>query len=268
MVNFKDFLLENSSIKKSFINDFFEIIREDYFEISEQFLINSNKLQTWLNITSRRDFHDTIKRSYILNIDYNITKTNNKGTGKNNEKIYMLTPDCAKMILQATKSKKGIEVRRYFIEIEKMLYKFKDSIIKSLNNELTLVKNNQKVKPEGKKKKIYIFKALNTEETLYKLGKSKNIRKRLNSHNSALANDLLLVHEFDTDNMHGVEQCIKGLMRVVQYRKYKEVYQVDLDILKKFLKHCDDSINFIKELSNKSLTDKDKIFMHIPIYDK
>ena len=61
--------------------------------------------------------------------------------------------------------------------------------------------------------------------------------------------------------MHGVEQCIKGLMRVVQYRKYKEVYQVNLDILTKFLKQCDDSINFIK-----NLTDEDKLFMHIPIY--
>jgi len=180
----------------------------------------------------------------------------------------MLSPDCAKMILQSTKSKKGIEVRRYFIEIEKMLYKYKDTIIKNLNNELTLVKNNQKPKPDGKKKKIYIFKALNTEQTLYKLGKYKNIRKRLDSHNSALANDLILVHEFETDNMHGVEQCIKGLMRVAQYRKYKEVYQVDLDILKKFLKQCDDNINFIKELLNKSVTDKDKLFMHIPIYDK
>ncbi len=68
--------------------------------------------------------------------------------------------------------------------------------------------------------------------------------------------------------MHGVEQCIKGLMRVAQYRKYKEVYQVDLVILKKFLKQCDDSINIIKNIFNKSLTDKDKLFMHIPIYDK
>ena len=64
------------------------------------------------------------KRSYKLYIDYIITKSNNKGIGKNNEKIYMLTPDCAKMILQSTKSKKGAEVRRYFIEIEKMLYKY------------------------------------------------------------------------------------------------------------------------------------------------
>ena len=66
--------------------------------------------------------------------------------------------------------------------------------------------------------------------------------------------------------MHGVEQCIKGLMRVVQYRKYKEVYQVNLDILTQFLKQCDDSINFIKNSINKNLTDEDKLFMHIPIY--
>jgi hypothetical protein len=148
-----------------------------------------------------------------------------------------------------------------------MLYKYKDTIIKSLNNELILVKNNQKPKPDNKKK-IYIFKALNTEQTLYKLGKSKNIRKRLNSHNSALANDLMLVHEFETNNMHGVEQCIKGLMRNVQYRKYKEVYQVDLEILKTFLKQCDDSIEHIKSISNTNLTNNDKLFMHIPIYDK
>jgi len=56
-------------------------------------------------------------------------------------------------------------------------------------------------------------------------------------------------------------------MRVAQYRKYKEIYQVDLDILKKFLKLCDNSINFIKELLNNNLTNKDKLFMHIPIYD-
>jgi len=32
--------------------------------------------------------------------------------------------------------------------------------------------------------------------------------------------------------MHCVKQCIKGFIIVVQYKKDKEVYQVDLDILK------------------------------------
>jgi hypothetical protein len=73
----------------------------------------------------------------------------------------MLTPDCAKMILQSTKSKKGIDVRHYFIEIEKMLYKYKDSIIKNLSNELNLVKNNQKPTIYNKKNKIYVFTPFN-----------------------------------------------------------------------------------------------------------
>ena len=60
------------------------------------------------------------------------------------------------MILQSTKSDKGVQVRRYFIEIEKMLYKYKDIIINNLSNELILLKNNQKPKLKIIKKNIYI----------------------------------------------------------------------------------------------------------------
>ena len=51
-MDFKSFLLKNSTIKKTFIEDFYDIIKEDYFELSDKFLINSNKLQIWLNISS------------------------------------------------------------------------------------------------------------------------------------------------------------------------------------------------------------------------
>jgi phage anti-repressor protein len=261
-MDFKTFLIEHSNIKKSFINDFFEIIREDYFDLSEQFLISSNKLQIWLNISSRKDFHNTIKRSYKNNIDYIITKSNNKGIGKNNEKIYMLTPDCAKMILQSTKSKKGTEIRHYFIEIEKMLYKYKDLIIKNLSNELTLVKNNQKPKIDNTKKKIYIFKALNTDLTLYKIGRAKDLKSRLKSHNSPLANDLKVMYEYETENIEQVEICIKSLMKPVQYRKYKEVYQIDIDIIEKFIKQCDNDINLVKQIVKKQ--NDGELFMYIP----
>jgi phage anti-repressor protein len=264
-MDFKTFLIDNSNIKKSFINDFFEIIREDYLELSEEFLISSNKLQIWLDISSRKDFHDTIKRSYKNNIDYIITKPNNKGIGKNNEKIYMLTPDCTKMILQLTKSKKGNEVRRYFIEIEKMLYKYKDLIIKNLSNELELVKNNQKSKLDIKKNKIYIFKALNTNLTLYKIGRANDLKIRLKSHNSPLANDLKVLYEYETENIKQVETCIKALMKHAQYRKYKEVFQIDINIIKKFIKQCDNDINLVKEYVKNQ--NDEELFMYIPIYD-
>jgi predicted RNA-binding protein len=53
MLSFKDYLIKYSTIKKTFLEDFFEIIREDYFDMADEFLINSNKLQSWLNISSR-----------------------------------------------------------------------------------------------------------------------------------------------------------------------------------------------------------------------
>jgi hypothetical protein len=34
-------------------------------------------------------------------------------------------------------------------------------------------------------------------------------------------------------------------MKKAQYRKYKEVYQIDLDILKQIIKNCDAQINKI-----------------------
>ena len=265
IMDFKEFLIKNSNIKKSFIEDFFEIIREDYFDLSSEFLINSNKLQSWLKISSRKDFHDTIKRSYSINIDYIIIKSNNKGIGKNNEKIYMLTPDCAKMILQSTKSKRGNDVRHYFIEIEKMLYKYKDIIINKLKNELDLIKNNQKPKIDNKKSKIYVFKTLNTDLTLYKIGRTKNLKNRLGQYNSPLANDLKIIYEYETNNIKQVESCIKILMKNSQYRKYKEVFQIDIDIIKKLIKNCDNEINLVKEYVKNQ--NGGELFMYIPIYE-
>jgi hypothetical protein len=36
-------------------------------------------------------------------------------------------------------------------------------------------------------------------------------------------------------------------MKNAQYRKYKEVYRVDLDIIKKIIKNCDTEINQINK---------------------
>ena len=54
-------------------------------------------------------------------------------------------------------------------------------------------------------------------------------------------------------------------MKHAQYRKYKEVFQIDINIIKKFIKQCDNNINLVKEtIKNQS---GGEIFMYIPIYD-
>ncbi len=52
----------------------------------------------------------------------------------------MITVDCFKMICQSTKSPKGKDVRRYFIDVEKFLDKYKNYIINGLENKKN--KNN------------------------------------------------------------------------------------------------------------------------------
>ena len=65
-------------------------------------------------------------------------------------------------------------------------------------------------------------------------------------------------------------------MKKAQYRKYKEIYQIDLDILKQIIKDCDAQINEInseidkrnKKLKGGNITKKidnnEKIFLLIP----
>ena len=84
----------------------------------------------------------------------------------------------------------------------------------------------------SKQKIIYVFKALNTDLTLYKIGETINSKTRFNSHNSPLANDIKILYQYETENIDQVESCVKAHLKTAQYRKYKEIYQVNLGIIK------------------------------------
>ena len=90
-----------------------------------------------------------------------------------------------------------------------------------------------------------------------------------------MANDLDVLFQYETDNIDQVEQCIKTMMKKAQYRKYKEIYQVDLNIIKSVIKDCDANINEInKEIEKKNkkmkggnikiIDDTEKLYMLIP----
>ena len=169
-----------------------------------------------------------------------------------------------------TKSKMGNNVRQYFIDIELAFYKFKNHIIESLNNKIKQLEINQKPKINTTKGIIYVLRALNADATLYKIGRTINSKKRFNSHNSPLANDLDVIMTFEADNIEQLEICVKNYMKQAQYRKYKEIYEVNIDIIKKVIKDCDTKIKEINDsIDNKNNkfkggTIKDKIYLLIP----
>jgi len=229
----------------------------------------------WLDIKNKKIFVETINNSYKKNIDYIIHTQNKKGSGGKLKNIYMLTSDAAKRYCLMTKSKKGDDIRHYFIEIEKALFKYQHYIIKGLEDKINKLEVNQKPKINPEKGVIYVFRALNTDLTLYKIGRTTNLKKRLKSHNSSSANDLEVLIIYEAENIIQLEKCVKILMKKAQYRKYKEVYQVDLSIIKRAIKDCDSKLveinNEIMKKNKKGgnakklISDDDKIFLYMDV---
>jgi len=257
-MDFETFINKYSFVNSKFVKDFYNIIKEDYIERYNEFLIDSEILRKWLQINIKRSFNDTIKKSYKKNIDYKIEKVKkSEGSGGHNLEKITLTPEASKKICLSTNSKMGGHVQQYFLDLEVALYKYKNYIIEGMNKKIEQLENNQKPKINANKKIIYVFRALNTDLTLYKIGKTINSKTRFSKHNSPMANDLEVLFQYETENIDQVEKCVKVFMKKAQYRKYKEVYQVDLNIIKKTIKNCDVEINEInKEIESKNKKQK------------
>ena len=74
-----------------------------------------------------------------------------------------------------SKTKKAEEVRTYFIEIEKLVDKYKNYIIDALNKKVSILENNQKPISNNKCGIIYVLKTDYNIVNLYKVGKTKKI---------------------------------------------------------------------------------------------
>lgn len=266
MLSFLDFLKKYSTIPNQFLDDFFKLFNYESIDNTEK-IVNGNDVIKWLDI-HKHNLKKTLKKSYIKDVDYNISKiTKLKGKGGQTNEIIMLTIDCFKMLCQSTQSKKGKEVRRYFIDVEKLLNKYKSYIIEGLEDKVKSLQKDRKPKINPQKGVIYVFRTPDTpENNLYKIGKTIDLKKRLQSHSSGLSEDIDVLFIQEVNDVNKIEKCAKEAMKKFQYRKYKEVYQVNIDVIKFIIKNCDIFYTLLNETIEKedakNLKNK-KIFIYV-----
>jgi len=112
-----------------------------------------------------------------------------------------------------------------------------------MKEKITKLEKDQKPKINPQKGVIYIFKTPNSiKNSLYKIGRTKDLKKRLQSHQSPLSHDIEVLFYYESNNIIKIEKCIKLLMKDYQYRKYKEVYKINIDIIKSLVEQCDSII--------------------------
>ena len=232
-MNLVDFLKTHTKINNEFIDDFFSLYdSKDKYNFS----INIDVIAKWFNMR-KGHIKDTLKESYIKNIDYKIIKGESTGLKGKPKEIILLTPKCFKIMAMQSKTKKAVEVREYYYELEQVLDKYKEYIIKGLQEKINKLENNQMPKINPSKGVIYIIE---TADGIghYKLGKTKNLKKRLNAYNGDKKDDIIPIYIYETNDIDEIEKCVKTYAKRFQYRKYKEVYKTDINVLKELINDC------------------------------
>jgi phage anti-repressor protein len=249
----EDFIVKNSNIPKKFLTDFFNLGGDSYGDTYKN--INFDDIVNWLEINK-----NNLKRLLVANFkimdDYTEEKilVKNKKRGANYISKIMLTPDCFKELCMLSQTEKAKGIRKYYIIAEGLLRDHFEQIIDDLNKELGLVKKNIKKPIEAIGGHIYILKAMNTtQKDMYKLGNSDDMKKRLRVYNTGNANNIEPLFIMKVENIKMVESCIKNIAREYQYKKNKEVYNIDFKFLQKLCIKCK---NFIKQLEKEFINDK------------
>ena len=62
--------------------------------------------------------------------------------------------------------------------------------------------------------------------------------RRIIDHQSSEADDIEVLFQYETEDVQAVESCVKSMLKGQKYRKYKEVYKVDIDVIKKVIEEC------------------------------
>ena len=249
-LSFKDYIKKFTTVNNKFVDDFFSL--QDETTTESDFVIDIDAIAKWL-IVRKDSIKKTLLETYRKNIDYKITQNKMTTAGRPSEKI-MLTPDCFKRVCMLTKSPKGEEVRTYYIEIEKHLDKYKDNIINDLRKRVDVLERN--LKPIEIPKDEGVIYVLKTDDDMslgdvYKIGSTNDFKSRLTTHHSSHADNVEVRYVYKTNDVKGVERCLKALLKEKQYRKRKEFYQIDIEILKKLITKCGDALLLIRRTKPK-----------------
>ena len=138
----KEFWKKYPTVSIDFIDDFYKIYKFNESN-NNDFIINIVEIAKWFKM-KKGHIKDTLKYSYTKNIDYVIIKDKLTGKkGKPSETI-LLTPKCFKLMAMQSKTKRAIQFREYYYELEKIIEQYNEYIIKELQNKIKTLENNMK----------------------------------------------------------------------------------------------------------------------------
>lgn len=260
LINLENFLITNSNISKNFITDFFGFQKKTLYNKYEPFTIDLDDIAFWLE-ARKTTLKETLILHYSKNIDYIIVKNPQQVIllqyakhGGHNKQLVLLTPDCFKMLCMRSKTKKADKIREYYIELEKLIDKYKDIIIEEKNKKIKLLENDLKKDAYPLGNYSYIIQEKDElNQTFFRIGQSGDLKSRIANHNSSSIHKKIISFKIKTDNKLQFESCLRSCMFNFRYKKNKDYYIIPNEKVKEAIKVCKNIVKNFKNNKNELL---------------
>lgn len=161
----------------------------------------------------------------------------------------------------SSRSREAESVRDYFIILRKFIDYYKDHISEMILNKVT----------ENKSKFIYIL-LVNKNKSIFKLGKTGDIRKRLKTYATGkdVHPDIKFIMLVEDNEM--IEKCAKVFLKMHEYKRNHEIFKVSINTIKKIVFECANMAKSVDEIDRNKDKDayiifEDKSFDYIDYLD-
>ena len=142
----ESFLKQFSTLPHEFITDFFIIAKEEYTD--NEIIINFDIVCKWLDIL-KKNLKVILLKNFELNFDYTIETFRKQHKDTKRTSTYdeiLITPNCMKELCMISQSAKAKEVRKYFIEMEKLIKRYFETIKEEMHKKIGLLETNHTYK--------------------------------------------------------------------------------------------------------------------------
>lgn len=232
-----------------------------HYHPTNDYPINLEDVFKMIGFANKENAKRTLKNNFTNDEDYKVAlvrRDERKNEGGFNKEDIMLNIDTFKNLCMLAKTKKGKEIRRYYVKIENIYNELIKEEIEQQKNLLMETKKKVEMTLRdsfNKRSIVYVIKILINDELIYKFGYTDDIVSRLRTHKNQIGEDIELVYCIESkDNkmlekllIDYLEQYKFRIKRTIKDKQQTELLKVnDIEMVK----------NKLKELNNDVENDK------------
>ena len=230
-----------------FLDKFWQNIKDDIWIYIDDNMLKYIGYNCERERDSRKKYLTLLTTNFEIDLDYKILNSgefknsysdvtvaieNNEYNEHNKVKHLIVSPDCFKQSLMLLKTNKSKEIKKYYIELEKVfkLYleyqnKYRELELENKNKELANKDLESKKKVEitlrdsfNKRCVVYLIKVKIDNDIIYKFGYTDDIVTRLRTHKNRISDDIELIYCIESKDNKMLEKLLIDYLEQYKFR--------------------------------------------------